>query len=348
MAALTRTQAAHRRRDVRGARAAPNGGLSAPRRTAAKARGGRAAATRLEPQQLPRGTEVVTEPGPAREAQRRIISDFESAVLEGARTDLPPPVAPHTAEARERLDREGYVYVGRVLDDSTCDALWEHVSAPVEEAASGKGLLGGAKARVDVKLRMEGAAKQAAREALGTYRLVDLLLAAATEDAYLCEFGVLCSYPGANRQPVHPDTVCTGRRGERPIFTTFVALQDVTVAMGPTRLLVGTNTVEAHRAASDVTSEAYRALLATPNVDATLAKGHALVFDSRTLHAGGANEAAPDGGRRRCLLYLSAQGPEEGCSRLPTSPERRTPPNAYSIVPELHNKLRVREYAAFC
>ena len=289
---------------------------------------------------------IVTEPGPLRESQRVIISDFEHAITTNARIPIPPPLEPQLPQALEALQTQGFVHLTQILSHETCDALWEHVQDAVNTAASGAGLLGGAKARVDVKLKLEGAAKLTARETLGTNQLATLLLGAATDDAYLCEFGVLCSLPGANRQPVHPDTVCTGRRAERPIYTCFVALQDVDVHMGPTRLLVGTNTPEAHKIASNVTSDEYASLLAnTPNVDATLKKGHAVVFDSRTLHAGGANEA--NEGRRRCLLYLSAQGPEEGCTKLPTSPERRTPPNAYSIVPEYHNKLKVREWNVF-
>jgi ectoine hydroxylase-related dioxygenase (phytanoyl-CoA dioxygenase family) len=116
----------------------------------------------------------------------------------------------------------------------------------------------------------------------------------------------MVSEPGARRQPVHPDTPCGAAPlagGEEPppvVVTGFVALQDVTRAMGPTLLWRGTHTVAAHAAWEE---EKVGFLERTPSHVALLSRGDMLLFDSRALHCGGENSAA-DGQRRR-LFYFS-------------------------------------------
>ena len=79
--------------------------------------------------------------------------------------------------------------------------------------------------------------------------------------------------------------------------TAFVALQDVTTAMGPTVLWAGTHTAAAHAAWEE--DKAGFLGGARARVGA-LAKGDVLLFDSRLLHCGGENRAA-----RRALFYFS-------------------------------------------
>jgi ectoine hydroxylase-related dioxygenase (phytanoyl-CoA dioxygenase family) len=80
----------------------------------------------------------------------------------------------------------------------------------------------------------------------------------------------------------------------------FVALQDTGEALGPTVLLPRSHRAEAHAAFDD--PRARRAFLrGAAFTVADLAAGEALVYDSRALHCGGANEGAEE----RVVFYLS-------------------------------------------
>ena len=61
----------------------------------------------------------------------------------------------------------------------------------------------------------------------------------------LFELAALIADPRAPRQPVHPDTGFREGEGAAAI-TAFVALQDVDELMGPTCIIPGTHTAEAH------------------------------------------------------------------------------------------------------
>ena len=117
-------------------------------------------------------------------------------------------------------------------------------------------------------------------------------------DAAFYELAALVSDAGAQSQRVHSDTV---HQPSCPLYTCFVALQDTDLAMGCTHFIKGSHTSEAHRSLrhtrGDYLAEAeYSA--------ATLARGDAVVMDSRLFHFGGANDA-----RRRKLLYFTLQNP---------------------------------------
>lgn len=80
---------------------------------------------------------------------------------------------------------------------------------------------------------------------------------AVGEDATLYELAALVSEPGAPRQPVHPDNPY---QDAAPLLTCFVALQDISIDMGPTTFLPRTHTKEAH-ASFDASTAARDALL---------------------------------------------------------------------------------------
>jgi TPR repeat protein len=120
---------------------------------------------------------------------------------------------------------------------------------------------------------------------------------AVGEDATLYELAALVSEPGAPRQPVHPDNPY---QDAAPLLTCFVALQDISIDMGPTTFLPRTHTKEAH-ASFDASTAARDALLCeTPARVALLRAGDCALFDSRTLHCGGANTDAT-----RAVFYFS-------------------------------------------
>jgi hypothetical protein len=130
-----------------------------------------------------------------------------------------------------------------------------------------------------------------------------VLHSAIGDDATLYELSVLISEPGSDRQPVHPDNPY---QEDVPLITCFVALQDVSSNMGPTTFLPNTHTAAAHAEFDNVATRDAM-LEKRPNTNALLQSGDASVFDSRTMHCGGANDSIQ--GETRALLYVSFRNP---------------------------------------
>jgi len=124
------------------------------------------------------------------------------------------------------------------------------------------------------------------------------------DDASLYELSALVSEPGSPRQPVHPDNPYQPRA---PLLTCFVALQPVMPMMGPTTFLPRTHTAEAHAAFEGGVTSRDALLSTSPHVVACLDAGDASLFDSRTMHCGGANDA--EAGGTRVLFYCSFRNP---------------------------------------
>ena len=123
-------------------------------------------------------------------------------------------------------------------------------------------------------------------------------------DATLYELSSLISDPNSPRQPVHPDNPF---QQHPPLHTIFIALQDITDQMGGTIFLPKTNTAEAHSKYNDIPNRD-EFLQSSPNVAALLNAGDAALFDSRTMHCGGANDEME--GSTRVILYLSFRNPK--------------------------------------
>lgn len=184
--------------------------------------------------------------------------------------------------------------------------------------------------RHDLKLSPEAPPVREALSALLS-TLEPAIAASLGEDAQLHELAALVSLPGSARQPVHPDTPMSffdngggGGTDQNPaILTAFCALQDIDESMGPTLFLPATHTAAAHdefftyenfdlafNAFDDEEGEEEDAAQ-TAKVEALLDKwgvlrgelgtGDVSLFDSRCLHAGGANTS----NRRRVLFYCS-------------------------------------------
>ena len=112
------------------------------------------------------------------------------------------------------------------------------------------------------------------------------------------ELGAVISDPGSKSQTIHPDTnyqeLC-------PLYTMFIALQDISAGMGPTIYLPGTHTEEAHqhfhrRKEWLLAKSEYR--------HGVLNKGDVVIMDSRLLHCGGANSLS-----RRVVMYFTQLNP---------------------------------------
>jgi len=104
-------------------------------------------------------------------------------------------------------------------------------------------------------------------------------------DAEVWELAALVSVPGAAPQAVHSDTVWSK---DPCLVTCFVALQDVTSAMGPTRFFPGTHTKAAHKAFAQGANGA-EFLPSKRCMDALLPAGACSLYDGRLLHCGTAN-----------------------------------------------------------
>jgi ectoine hydroxylase-related dioxygenase (phytanoyl-CoA dioxygenase family) len=102
--------------------------------------------------------------------------------------------------------------------------------------------------RRDLKLQLAPPVTAALHDLLGAVGgcLADIL----TRDAVLCELSALVADPGAAAQLLHPDTQMAPGNDYTGLCTAFLALQDVTGAMGPTEICPRSHGAEAHAALS--------------------------------------------------------------------------------------------------
>ena len=140
------------------------------------------------------------------------------------------------------------------------------------------------------------------------------------KEATLHEFSCLMSDSGSQRQVLHPDTPYVDDGRGAVLYTCFIALQDVTMDMGPTTWLPRTHTKEMHDRFKDSTtpsgggdgeddggiSPKDHLIKFQPAVLGLLPKGSCVIFDSRVLHCGTANRSNDS----RALFYFSFKNPK--------------------------------------
>jgi ectoine hydroxylase-related dioxygenase (phytanoyl-CoA dioxygenase family) len=120
------------------------------------------------------------------------------------------------------------------------------------------------------------------------------------QDSPFYELSSLISDPSALSQRVHTDTTF---QSKCPLYTVFIALQDVTEDMGPTVFIPGTHTAEAH---SSLRHNRDNFLASSSYARALLSAGDAVVMDSRLMHCGDGNIAST----RRVLMYFTLRNPD--------------------------------------
>ena len=185
--------------------------------------------------------------------------------------------------------------------------------------------------RYDLKL---DSAEPVVHEALRTIcaALSPILEQTLTSDAIIVELSTLISDPGTNEQQWHSDSVLPSKCGAS-LITCFVALQDIDVNMGPTRLLPRTHNEKSHMRLRDPQPSAgtrrYRDAAAKLAVDMSCGAGDVYMMDSRLWHRGGGNASQ----RRRRLLYVTFGVPY-------CRPEGST----YSLLEELKGRLKLRDF----
>lgn len=224
--------------------------------------------------------------------------------------------------------------------DCALDRLLQRDKQPAEDEQSDAlevGLLGNVRCRenrYDFKLPMS-------REVCDAIVALVASIGGALEcqvfaKGHLVELSCLVTDPGAERQPLHPDTPIQGNDCAG-LLTAFVALQPISEQMGPTILCPGTHHArQAHVALAELSVQA-RADTGTierfGGVAAACDVGAAVLMDSRLLHCGGANLLSDLGGSRRRLLYTTWQMPGN-------APGGST----YSIRSNLQGRLRLEDF----
>lgn len=247
-------------------------------------------------------------------------------------------------EHAKMLRRDGVVRIGNVLSDEIADEMRDYVMQLRETATNevqseavpqrqrfADVLL--RKNRCDLTLPLCDTVYQALHQALVTSPVGATLQNLLTPNCDLYELSCLISDPGSDRQVTHPDTPCKESNEQAVLYTCFIALQDVTIDMGPTVWLPQTHTLEMHQRFQDETADGDsdspkdHLLKTQPAVLGLLPKGSCAIFDSRCLHCGTANRSE----QSRALFYFSFKHPSVGY-----------PGNPASIRPELSNQLHLK------
>lgn len=154
-------------------------------------------------------------------------------------------------------------------------------------------------------------------------KLEPVLRASVGPDSVLIECSALIVDPGSPNQALHADTLWMTRP---EVVAVFIALQDISLDMGPTQMLPKTHTDPAYwqkaieegdpeRCVSD--PEYLQNTLGTPPLhECKISSGTAMVMDTRLLHRGSANRSS----KRRTLFYLTFARPD--CAKdIPEVPE---------------------------
>ena len=206
---------------------------------------------------------------------------------------------------------DGIVRVNGILSVDHCDKMLDFINNKLADELllenpqtqeTGFGNVLCRENRWDMYLHNENACHGALNSILGEKEKLGILFHRLFNgaDAEFHELSSLISDLGANAQPIHPDSVFTALA---PLYTIFIALQDICQEMGPTIFLPKTNSQECHTLHKNASTKdeflgrcEYR--------QSTLKKGDCCIMDSRTLHSGDANFKG-----RRVLLYFTLRNP---------------------------------------
>merc|ERR1712107_213064 len=202
---------------------------------------------------------------------------------------------------------------------------------------------------------------------MGVARCGSLLQEAVKGNARVVELAAISSDGGAVAQPVHADTMhgvtrflqsdiqlpefeeyCEEDEDDdigkivqavatdtAMIYTALVALQDIEPDMGPTQVWPGTNTVEHHATlwgthiAGKLSVEDADKAFGIAHKKMTLKRGDLVLYDSLTMHCGGANCSE----KRRSVLCVSVMG-------LGIRPDGTT----WTMLKSLRNRLTIKSF----
>eukprot|EP01126_Amoeba_proteus_P050145 TRINITY_DN5900_c0_g1_i2.p1 TRINITY_DN5900_c0_g1~~TRINITY_DN5900_c0_g1_i2.p1 ORF type:complete len:242 (+),score=39.09 TRINITY_DN5900_c0_g1_i2:46-771(+) len=226
------------------------------------------------------------------------------------------------------LEDSGYVILPNALTEEEAFLTRRRLSLYLQEAIERNNescfaLINTRKHRHDLRLDLSEENKRVVSLVLSNYN--SLYQSLFTQESQLVEFGVITSHPGAEQQAIHSDVEFDSEA--RRIYTTFVALQDITPEMGGTLIWTGTHT--------PYFCEFYKPFMLGPvdpyytinePAQMTLKAGQAVLMDTRIMHCGGANTSSID----RLLLHFSFE----------TTIESNPPAGfTYNIIPDLKGKI---------
>eukprot|EP01041_Mallomonas_annulata_P010739 gene10739-22436_t len=220
------------------------------------------------------------------------------------------------------LEREGCIGVPNVLSSETVDELLAYVNNENEQAKQAvldnkipfndrfggvncRGLNGPFGQRQDMYLPMSSPiVRKALSEVINN--LLPLLQETVTINGMFHEISSLVSDPGAPRQCIHADTIVLPcpqypSVSMEPLYTFFIALQDVEDNMGHTVFLPRTHTPAAHLLWNTNQKQKEQFISNNVAVQSQLKKGDVAIFDSRILHCGRSNSSS----KRRALFYFT-------------------------------------------
>mmetsp|Transcript_47354 Transcript_47354/g.100626 ORF Transcript_47354/g.100626 Transcript_47354/m.100626 type:complete len:376 (-) Transcript_47354:201-1328(-) len=222
------------------------------------------------------------------------------------------------------MTRDGVMRIDNTLDGETCDRMRRHVLRQQELADMETeknmdlsedyyGVENRRKHRCDLLLSLmpneedeEDITLEVLQKVLGEKgTLRPIYEELVSNDGEFYEFAAVITNPGSDRQQIHPDLP---QRKEAPLYVIFLALQDITEAMGPTTFLLGTHT-QKERSKFDDHQRKDEQLANANSRLALLNKGDAVLFDARILHCGNANEE--EGGSTRAMFNFSFRNPKE-------------------------------------
>lgn len=223
------------------------------------------------------------------------------------------------------LELEGALQISKVLSAQTCTTLLEFINLEnqrveerCEQGYPAELLFGGVNCRGDRKKKYgqrrdlflpmsDPIIRSAVSEAM--INLKPMLLHAVGPNAMLHEISSVISDPGAPRQCIHADTIvlpCLQYPDAimEPLYTCFIALQDVEETMGHTVYIPKTHTPAAHtlwNACERSEGNKMKFLASQKVVQSNLQTGDCSIFDSRVLHCGRENSSL----KRRVLFYVT-------------------------------------------
>lgn len=245
----------------------------------------------------------------------------------GGKQDKRSPAQRLATEQAKLIKRDGALRIDNALDGETCDRLRQYVLrqqelADIETAKDLAvseeyyGVENKRKNRCDLLLSLVPNDEDGDDAATITPDVLQKVLGAegtlrpiyeelVTNEGEFYEFAAVITNPGSDRQQVHPDLP---HRPEAPLYVIFLALQDITEAMGPTTFLLGTHTQQERSKFDDFQRKDEQLAKAKSRL-ALLNKGDAVLFDARILHCGNANEE--QGGSTRAMFNFSFRNPKE-------------------------------------
>jgi len=221
-------------------------------------------------------------------------------------------LASKPAGVKKLLERDGVVCISNILSPSQCDIMFplikEVEDKAIVDAEAGIadindrfGKVNNRRKRADLFLPYDDERIQfALREAVGNLSPLLRALDDMEKEGVLHELSSIVSDGGSPRQCIHCDTPYL--EGVKPLYTCFLALQDVEDDMGHTTFLPGTMTNDVHKIFNSGEKQKNNLIAMSPAFSSNLKKGDVAIFDSRLLHCGGANESED---KRRILFYFT-------------------------------------------